>query len=259
MSDFAKSSLLLDGKVCLITGASGGIGTATAHAFAREGARLILTDIAEESGRALAEMLRQGGVEVEFTPADIRRPEECEAVVARAVARFGRLDVAFNNAGHIGVFGPLHDFDPDELKRTIDINMHGTWNCMAAELRAMLQTGGGVICNNSSVAGIVGGQGSPPYFMTKHAVIGLTRAAAIDYATQNIRVNAIAPGAIDTDMPQRLTGGDPALLATFTQVTPLNRFGRPEEVADTVAFICSERASYITGAIIAADGGWTAQ
>lgn len=259
MSDLGKAPPLLDGKVCVITGAAGGIGRAAAFTFAREGARLVLTDIASERGAALADELRQLGVEAEFASADTRDPDACDAFVAKAVSRFGRIDAAFNNAGHIGVLGMMHDYDPEEFKRVIDINIHGTWNCMRSEIAAMLQTGGGVICNNASVAGVVGGAGFPPYFAAKHAVIGLTRAAAMDYAPHNIRINAVAPGTIDTDMPQRLTGGDASVLAMLKEGTPLKRYGRAEEVAEAVAFLCSERSGFTTGAVNIIDGGWSAQ
>jgi len=259
MTEASAKAGMLAGKVCIITGATGSIGSATARVFAREGARLVLSDLSAESCRGLAAELEQLGAEVGFVAADIRNPDDCEAMVEYAVSKFGRLDVAFNNAGHIGVLGALHDFPADELKRVVDINMYGTWNCMQFEIRAMLKTEGGVICNNASVAGVVGGPGAPPYFMTKHAVVGLTRAAAIDYALHNIRVNAVVPGTIDTAMPQRLTGGDPALLDVFRQPMALKRFGTAEEVAEPVLFLCSNRASFITGAAYAIDGGWTAQ
>lgn len=259
MNKASTSPGLLAGKISLITGATGGIGSATARAFAREGARLVLTDLDGDRGQALVVELRNLGAEAAFVAADIRNPEEFDSVVQYAVAHFGGLDIAFNNAGHIGVIGQLHEFPQDELKRVIDINVYGTWNCMRAEIRAMLATGGGVICNNSSVAGVVGGPGSPPYYMTKHAIVGLSRAAAIDYALQNIRVNVVVPGTIDTDMAQRLAGGDPAILDKFKQPMALKRFGQPEEVAEPVLFLCSDRASFITGATYAVDGGWTAQ
>jgi A-factor type gamma-butyrolactone 1'-reductase (1S-forming) len=254
-----RSAPMLDGKTCIITGAAGGIGRVTAFTFAREGARLMLTDIDGDRGQALADELAQLGVEVDFTAADTRDAASCDAFVAQAISRFGRIDVAFNNAGHIGVLGLMHDYDRTELQRIVDINIYGTWNCMQAEIKAMLTTGGGVICNNASAAGLVGGPGFPPYIMAKHAIVGLTRAAAMDYAPHNIRINAVAPGTIDTDMPQRLTGGDPTVLGMLKDGTPLKRFGRPEEVAEAVTFLCSERASFNTGSINVIDGGWTAQ
>jgi NAD(P)-dependent dehydrogenase (short-subunit alcohol dehydrogenase family) len=259
MSESSAKAGMLAGKVCIITGATGGIGAASARAFAREGARLVLSDLNQESGEKLVAELLQSGAEAVFVAADIRNASDCEAMVEYAVSKFGRLDVAFNNAGHIGVFGAVHDYPPDELKRIVDINVYGTWNCMQFEIRAMLKTGGGVICNNASVAGVNGGAGSPPYHMTKHAVVGLSRSAAIDYATHGIRVNVVVPGPIDTPMPRRVTGGDPALLEMFRQPIPLKRFGRAEEVAEPVVFLCSDRASFITGAAYAVDGGWTAQ
>lgn len=259
MSELAKLTPMLDGKVCVITGAAGGIGKASAFTFAREGARLALTDIAEDRGVALADELRDLGVEVEFAAADICDPASFDAFVAKAVARFGRIDVAFNNAGHIGVLALPHEYDQDEMRRVVDINIHGTWNCMRAEIKAMLQTGGGVICNNASAAGVVGGPGFAPYFMAKHGVVGLTRAMAVDYAPFGIRVNALAPGTIDTDMPQRLSGGDPAFMNLLKEVAPLKRIGRPQEIAEAAAFLCSDRSAFTTGSINVIDGGLTAQ
>lgn len=250
---------MLAGKVCLVTGAGGGIGSVTAHAFAREGAKLILSDLRVELVATLLTELREAGAEFVFVAADITDASQCEAMVEAGLKAFGRLDVAFNNAGHIGVMRKLHDFPDDEVRRIVDINVYGTWNCMRAEVAAMLKTGGGVICNNASVAGVVGGGGSPAYHMTKHAVVGLTRSAAIDYALDNIRINVVVPGSIDTDMPRRLTGGDPSLLDLFRQPIPMKRFGQAAEVAEPVVFLCSDRASFITGAAYAIDGGWTAQ
>lgn len=252
-----EPGLLLDGKVALITGAGGGIGSATARVFAREGAKLVLSDLDRDLGEAIRREITDAGGEATFIAANIARAEECEAMVAHVEQSFGRLDVAFNNAGHIGVLSPLHGYPASEYERILDVNIKGTWNCVRAELPLLLKGKGGAVVNMSSVAGLVGMGGMAPYVMAKHAVIGLTKGAAIDYAKHNIRFNAILPGNIDTAMPRRFVGGDESILEHVATLVPQGRFGTAEEIAETVAFLCSDRSAYTTGAAFVVDGAFS--
>lgn len=256
-AQIGKPGLLLDGKVALITGAGGGIGSASARVFAREGARLVLSDLDPEAGQAICREIIAAGGEATFIAANVASIEDCEAMVAHVDARFGRLDVAFNNAGHIGVLQPLRDYPDLEYERILDVNIKGTWNCVRAELPLLLRSGGGAVVNMSSAAGVIGMGGMAPYVMAKHAIIGLTKGAAIDYAKDNIRFNAIMPGNIDTAMPRRFVGGDESILDHVTTLIPQGRWGTAAEVAETVAFLCSDRSSYTTGAAIMVDGAFS--
>lgn len=249
----------MQGKVVIVTGASAGIGRATALAFGREGASVVVADVDVARGETVADEIERLGVEALFVPADISRADEVVALVARAVERFGRLDYAFNNAGVEGEAAPTGDCTLENWHRTIGINLTGTFMCMHAEIARMLETGGGSIVNNSSVAGLVGFAGIPAYTASKHGVVGLTKAAALEYATQGIRVNAVCPGIIATEMITRFTHGDAAAAAQLLQTEPVGRLGKPEEVADAVVWLCSEQASFVTGQAIAVDGGFVAQ
>ena len=249
--------LLLAGKVALITGAGGGIGSAAARVFAREGARLILSDLHAAPVEALAREIVLAGGEATSIAANVVSAEDCQAMVGHAETVFGRLDVAFNNAGHIGVQQPLADYPAAEYDRILDINIKGTWNCLRAELPLLLRSGGGAIVNMSSAAGVIGMGGMAPYVMAKHAIVGLTKGAAIDYAKDNIRCNAILPGNIDTAMPRRFLGEDDAIFEQVATMIPQGRWGRPEEIAETVAFLCSDRSSYTTGAALLVDGAFS--
>ncbi|WP_157220940.1 SDR family NAD(P)-dependent oxidoreductase [Flavisphingomonas formosensis] len=250
--------LLLEGKVALITGAGGGIGSTTARIFAREGARLILSDVDRDLGEAIRKEIVDAGGEASFFAANVAKAEECEAMVAHAEESFGRLDIAFNNAGHIGVYQPFKDYPLSEYERIIDVNIRGTWNCLRAEIPLLLKNRGGAIVNMSSTAGIVGSAGAAPYVMAKHAITGLTKAVALDYVKDNIRVNAVLPGAVDTAMPRRLVGGDEAILAHAASMIPQGRFATAEEVGEMVAFLCSDRSGHTTGGLFLVDGGLTA-
>ncbi len=250
---------LLQDRIALITGASGGIGSATARAFVREGATVVLTDLDDERGTKLEPELVDAGGSAVFVGADVTHAPDVDEVVRAAVSRFGRLDVAVNCAGYIGVLSPLLGYPQEEFDRVLEVNVRGTWNCLRAELAAMTEAGsGGAICNVSSVAGVVGAAGDAPYVTAKHAIVGMTKAAALEHASDGIRVNVIAPGSTDTEMPQRLTGGDPNILAALRGVIPIGRFGFAEEIAEPIVFLCSPGAAFATGAVFSVDGGQSA-
>ncbi|AWB24755.1 3-oxoacyl-ACP reductase [Methylobacterium currus] len=242
------------GKVAFVTGAASGIGRAAALAFAAEGARVAVTDRAEAPLDRLRAEIETAGGEVLAARCDVSRPDEVEAAVARTVARFGRLDCAFNNAGVENTAAPVHEIALDEWDRILDINLRGTFVCMKHEIAQMLRQGGGVVVNTSSGAGIRGVAGGASYAASKHALIGLTRSAALDYAKANIRVNAVLPGNIETPMMDRFTGGD---IQKAIDLEPVGRLGKPEEIAEAVLWMSSDLGAFVTGAAISVDGGWS--
>ena len=246
-------------RVALVTGAATGIGRAAALAFADEGANVVVADIDDERGNKVAAEVEALGVEAMFVHADISRRDEVDELVNRTVERFGRIDYAFNNAGIEGTPAPADECTHENWDRTIATNLTGVFSCMHAEIPKMLAQGGGAIVNNASVAGLVGFAGIPAYTASKHGVVGLTRNAALDYATRNIRVNAVCPGVIDTEMVGRFTHHDAEAMRDLTKTEPIGRLGTPEEIADAVVWLCSERASFVTGQAIAVDGGFVAQ
>ncbi|MBT2441186.1 glucose 1-dehydrogenase [Streptomyces sp. ISL-36] len=248
---------LLSDKVALITGASSGIGAAAARVFAREGARVVLTARREEKLKALVAALREQGAEAEYVVADMTRREDTRAAVAHAVASYGRLDLAFNNAGWGTGREPLHEMDDELYDRIMDVNVRGVWNCLRDEIAAMLPTGGGAIVNTSSVGGLLATPVAAPYVAAKHAVIGLTRAAAAEYAAQGIRVNAVAPGTTRTEVVTDWFAAVPGMEEALHAATPQPRTAEPEEIAEAAAWLCSDRASFVTGAIMPVDGGFT--
>ncbi|HVV80015.1 MAG TPA: glucose 1-dehydrogenase [Pseudolabrys sp.] len=241
----------------LITGALTGIGRATAFAFAETGARLTISGRRDDAGRALAEELRRKGIEVEFVRTDVRYDDEVRQLVDAAVARFGRLDVAVNNAGTEGVIAPFVEQTPETYAATFDTNVLGVFLCMKYELRAMLAQGSGSIVNISSAAGKRGTAGLVLYAASKHAVEGLTKSVALEVAGSGIRVNAVAPGPIDTDMLARYAG-DRARAQSFAESMPGRRLGRPEEVAAAIVFAAIGNSHFMTGHSISVDGGFTA-
>lgn len=243
----------------LITGALTGIGRATAIAFAREGANIIVSGRRDEAGVRLADELRALGVQAEYLRADVTHEEDQRALVRQAVARFGRLDVAVNNAGTEGQLGFVTEQTEANYRATFDTNVLGVLLGMKHQMPAMLAQGGGAIVNLSSIAGHVGMAGASVYVASKHAVEGLTKSVAVEGAAAGVRVNAVAPGPVQTDMLERFTGGNADAKAGLFGMVPAKRGGSPEEIAQTIVFLASDKARYLTGQIVAVDGGYTAQ
>ena len=247
-------------KVALVTGATSGIGRAAAMAFAREGARVVVSGRRTQEGQETVAFIQQAGGKAVFVQTDVTREPEVAALVNTTLATYGRLDVAFNNAGVEGAVGSVHEQTVENYHHIMDANVLGVFLSLKHEIAAMLQNGGGAIVNNASVAGLVGLPGAALYVASKHAVLGLTKAAALEYAAQSIRVNAVSPGAIETPMFDRFTtalGADSH--RQIAALHPMGRTGRPEEIADAVLWLCSDQASFVTGQSLTADGGWTAK
>ena len=242
------------GKIAFVTGAASGIGRATAAAFAAEGARVAILDRTEDALRQTAEAIRAAGGEVLTIACDVSKPDEVEAAIGRVVETFGRIDIAFNNAGVENKAAPVAEIALQEWDRILDINLRGTFVCMKHELAQMVRQGSGVVVNTSSGAGIRGVAGGAAYAASKHAIIGLTKSAALDYAKSGIRVNAILPGNIETPMMDRFTGGD---IQKAIDLEPVGRLGKPEEIADAVLWMSADLGAFVTGAAISVDGGWS--
>ena len=249
----------MEGNVALVTGASTGIGRATAVAFAQAGVHVVVADVDDERGEKVRLELEAFGVGALFVHTDVARPDDVEDMVVRASERFGRLDYAFNNAGIEGAAAPTAECTIENWYRTINVNLTGVFLCMRAEIPRMIASGGGAIVNNSSVAGLVGFPGVPAYAASKHGILGLTKTAALDYATQGVRVNAVCPGVIATEMIERFTHDDPTARAAMVATEPVGRLGTPDEIAATVLWLCSDAASFVTGQAIAVDGGFVAR
>jgi NAD(P)-dependent dehydrogenase (short-subunit alcohol dehydrogenase family) len=240
------------GKVAIITGGSLGIGRATAIAFAQQGAKVVVADYSE--GEQTVRLVQEIGGDGLFIRTDVSKEADVQAMVEKTVEAYGRLDYAFNNAGIAQEMSSLVEQTEEQFDRIINVNVKGVWLCMKFQIPLMLKNGGGAIVNNSSGAGVVGIFGMPIYSASKHAVLGLTKSVALEYAKSGIRINAVCPGIIETDMFARYGSGDMAL-----EVMPIGRIGKPSEIANIATWLCSEEASFVTGHALIADGGYTVQ
>jgi NAD(P)-dependent dehydrogenase (short-subunit alcohol dehydrogenase family) len=247
-----------DGKVVIVTGGGSGIGQAACHLYAREGAHVVVSDIDEKRGHETVDALDQGNGEAMFVRADVSKPEDCKTMVEATLAKFGRLDVAFNNAGIGGEANPTGDYSVEGWQRVIAINLSGVFYCMKYEIPAMLDSGGGVIVNMASILGQVAFENSSAYVAAKHGVVGLTKNAAVEYAKQNLRVNAVGPAFISTPLISEIEENTQAR-DLLISLHPIGRLGEPEEVAELVTWLSSDKASFVTGAYYAIDGGYLAR
>lgn len=248
----------LGNKVALVTGATSGIGKAAALALGAAGAKVVFSGRRDQKGEETATLIRNAGAECLFVRSDVSSEEDIKALVQKTIETYGRLDCAFNNAGIDPPQKPLHEQSIEDFDKLMAINVRGLFLCMKYEIQQMLSQGGGVIVNNSSMGGLIAFPGISPYIASKHAVMGLTRSAALDYAKQGIRINAVNPGIIATEMIDRLAEGLGSTADDLASTIPMGRMGQAEEIAQAVVFLCSDAASYITGQPLVVDGGFTA-
>ena len=250
-----------DGKSAIITGAAGGIGRASAIAFSREGAGVVVADLDLEGCEQTVAMIKAEGGNAVAIKTDVSNSSDVQAMVKKAVDEFGSLSYAHNNAGIEGAVGMTADYDENEWDRVLRINLKSVFLCIKYEILEMLKAGGGAIVNTSSIAGLVGYMTMPAYAASKHGIVGLTKTAALEYAGRGIRINAICPGGIQTPMVDRMsaTQDKEEFEAMIKAMHPIGRIGQPEEIADVAVFLCSDKASFVTGHALAADGGFVAK
>jgi NAD(P)-dependent dehydrogenase (short-subunit alcohol dehydrogenase family) len=257
VGDFAQSDF--EGKVAIVTGAASGIGRASARLFAQRGASVVVADIDAIGGAETAKIVNDEGGNAVFQETDVANPDDVERMVQRAVGEFGRLDFAHNNAGIAGAGAPIPDYPLDQWYRGIDVMLNGVFLGMRFEIPAILASGGGAIVNTSSGAGLIGFPGMSAYVAAKHGVIGLTKTAALEFGAQGVRINAICPGTAFSRMVDDWLQGDPENLAQVAGLHPIGRIANPEEIAEAAIWLCSDAASFMLGAAIPVDGGYTAQ
>jgi NAD(P)-dependent dehydrogenase (short-subunit alcohol dehydrogenase family) len=248
----------LDGKVAIVTGGGSGIGQAACHLYAREGAKVVVSDIDEKGGNETCRAIQEKDGEAAFIRADVATPRDCQALVGETLEKYGRLDIAFNNAGIGGEANHTGEYSLEGWQKVIEINLSGVFYCMRYEIPAMLKTGGGAIVNMASILGQVGFSKSPAYVAAKHGVVGLTRTAAIEYAKQGLRINAVGPAFIHTPLISGLEQ-DRQIRDYLISLHPMGRLGEVEEVAELVIWLSSEKASFVTGAYYEVDGGYLAR
>jgi NAD(P)-dependent dehydrogenase (short-subunit alcohol dehydrogenase family) len=248
----------LRGKVAIVTGGTSGIGRDAALLFAKSGAKVVVAGRREVEGKETIDLVQAAGGEGLFVKTDVSRAADVDLLVRKTVEKFGRLDIAFNNAGIEGSLSPIAEQSEEDWDRTIDINLKGIWLCLKYEIQQMLkQGGGGAIVNMASVAGLIGSSGFATYCASKHGVMGLTKSAALETARNGIRVNVVCPAVIETPMGERIFGG-PEIRPYAIGLHPIGRFGKPMEVAEAVVWMCSDRASFMTGQSLVLDGGFLA-
>lgn len=251
-----------ENKVVLITGGATGIGLATARRFAQEGAKVVIASRNQAAGEQAVADIRAAGGEATFIQTDVTQEAQIEALIKQTLETYGRIDAAFNNSGTEGIPAPLSDDSEDNYQKIFDVNVKGLWLSMKHQLKHMQENGGGAIVNNASIAGLIGFPGLGLYAASKHAVLGLTKSAALENAALGIRVNAVSPAVIETDMAERFLSAQPGnkedTVAGVKAMHPIGRFGKPEEIASAVTWLCSDDASYIVGQSLTADGGFTA-
>ena len=252
---------MLEGKIALVTGAGSGIGRATSLVMSREGATVVVSDVNAAGGQETLSAIQANGGDGMFVRADVSSSDDVAAMVAKVVSAYGRLDCAFNNAGVEGQMTErLHEYPKDQWDWVIEVNLTGVWLCMKHEIPQMLHQGGGAIVNTASAGGLIGARRMAAYIASKHAVIGLTKTAALEYALDGIRVNAVCPGMTDTPLMGRLlTDREQDSEADIPSRQPIGRLGKPEEIAESVTWLCSDAASFVTGLAMSVDGGLTAQ
>lgn len=252
---------VLAGKIAVVTGGASGIGRASALAFAKEGAKVIVVDVTADAGEETVRLIREIGGDARFVRTDVSSAAQVQSMVTKVVEIYGRLDCALNNAGVDGMlFTRIAEYKEEAWDQVISINLKGTWLCMKYEIVQMLKQGGGSIVNMASTAGLVGSAvGNSAYVASKHGIVGLSKTVALEYGTQGIRVNAVCPALTRTPMAEKLLGGDPQREAQMAAVSPMGRLANPEEVAAAVVWFCSDAASYVTGQALAVDGGHVAR